>query len=227
MGNGSSGHGRAYASRGSLRAGAAGSFATLGAHAVDAGASLDLDGFDQTIGSLSGAGDVTLGQGTLTTGGDGSDTGFGGTISGTGGLVKEGGGTLILSGTNTHSGDILVAGGVLQLGSGSIGTLMIAGDMELGTGSVLGFDLGASGPASGGGTSDHVAVGGQLTLDGVLRLSNAGGAGLGYYRLLSYGGLTDHGLGIATTPALGTSTYEIVTGGGHVDLVVGTAAMRR
>ncbi|MBT0778646.1 autotransporter-associated beta strand repeat-containing protein [Paracoccus sp. pheM1] len=146
MGDGSNGHGRAYASRGSLRAGAAGSFATLGAHAVDAGASLDLDGFDQTIGSLSGAGDVTLGQGTLTTGGDGSDTGFGGTISGTGGLVKEGGGTLILSGTNTHSGDILVAGGVLQLGSGSIGTLMIAGDMELGTGSVLGFDLGAPRP---------------------------------------------------------------------------------
>jgi autotransporter-associated beta strand protein len=77
------------------------------------GTSLDLNGFNQTVASLSGSGSLTLGSGTLTTGGDGSSTAFGGAISGSGGLVKVGGGTLTLQAANTYSGGTTVSGGAL------------------------------------------------------------------------------------------------------------------
>jgi len=333
---GTNSYGDAFITQGALQAGTANSFAASSAYNVNAGAVLDLNGLDQTIGSLAGAGNVTLGAGTLTTGGNDSDTAFGGVISGAGGVIKTGDGAFILTGANTFAGDTVIAGGVLQLGNGGatgslvsdveigaagtlrvdrsndwthagilsgtgafaqsgtgtttltgdssgfsgtttvangslivgiggsgalggtinvldgatlggsgtvgssgttvevadggilapgngIGTLSIAGDLKLNAGSILNYELGAPGSVLGGGTSDHIAVAGHLTLDGVVNLSDAGGAGLGYYRIMSYGGLTDNGLGIGTTPSLGTSSYEILTGGGYVDLVVGAA----
>ena len=51
---------------GTLQAGAANAFAPLSAFTVAGGATLDLAGFNQTIGSLAGAGNVTLGSATLT-----------------------------------------------------------------------------------------------------------------------------------------------------------------
>ena len=57
---------------GTLQAGAANAFASLSAFTVAGGATLDLAGFNQTIGSLAGAGNVTLGSATLTTGNDGT-----------------------------------------------------------------------------------------------------------------------------------------------------------
>jgi len=75
---------------GTLQAGAANAFAPGSAFTVASGAALDLNNFNQTIGSLAGAGNVTLGSATLTAGTDNSSTTFSGTISGTGGLVKQG-----------------------------------------------------------------------------------------------------------------------------------------
>ena len=49
---------------------------------VASGATLDLDGHDQTVGSLAGAGTVALDAGTLTCGGDGTSTTFSGAITG-------------------------------------------------------------------------------------------------------------------------------------------------
>jgi fibronectin-binding autotransporter adhesin len=89
---------------GMLQAGAASTFAPQSAVTVASGATLNLNGFNQTIGSLAGAGSVTLGSATLTTGNDNTSTTFSGTISGTGGLSKVGGGVLTLSGANTYSG---------------------------------------------------------------------------------------------------------------------------
>ncbi|WP_155487144.1 autotransporter-associated beta strand repeat-containing protein, partial [Vibrio harveyi] len=78
---------------------------------------LDLNGFNQTIGSLTGAGSVTLGAATLTAGGDNSSTPFSGTITGTGGLTKTGTGTLTLSGANGYFGATLVDAGTLRAGA--------------------------------------------------------------------------------------------------------------
>ena len=76
-------------------------------------ATLDLAGFNETIGSLAGAGDVTLGAGVLNTGGDNTSTTFSGVISGSGGLVKAGSGAFTLTGTNTYSGGTMLLDGMI------------------------------------------------------------------------------------------------------------------
>ena len=103
---------------GTLQAGAANAFGSSSAFTVAGGATLDLAGFNQTIGSLAGAGSVTLGSATLTTGNDNTSTTFAGTMSGIGGgLTKIGAGTLTLSGSSTYSGATAVNAGTLQAGA--------------------------------------------------------------------------------------------------------------
>lgn len=105
---------------GTLQAGAANAFAPGSAFTVASGAFLDLNGFNQSIGSLAGAGDVTLGAGTLTTGNDNSSTNFTGGISGTGGLTKAGSGIFTLSGTSGYTGATNVNAGTLQAGAANV-----------------------------------------------------------------------------------------------------------
>lgn len=100
---------------GTLQVGVANAIGMTSAVSVATGATLDLNDFDATIGSLSGAGAVTLGTGNLTTG-DATDTEFSGIISGTGGVIKEGTGTFTLSGMNTYSGGTTLNDGVLLVG---------------------------------------------------------------------------------------------------------------
>src|SRR5215831_2385176 len=59
---------------GTLQLGPGGSLAPTGALTVNAGGTFDLNSFNQTIGSLAGAGAVTLGAATLTTGSDNTST---------------------------------------------------------------------------------------------------------------------------------------------------------
>ena len=103
---------------GTLQAGAANAFAPLSAFTVAGGATLDLASFNQTIGSLAGAGNVTLGSATLTTGNDGTSTTFSGAIGGSGGLTKVGAGTFTLSGISSYLGATAVNAGTLQAGGG-------------------------------------------------------------------------------------------------------------
>lgn len=77
---------------------------------------LDLHGYNETIGTLSGNGQVLTGGGRLTVGGR-FDSNFGGTISGAGGLTKAGSGTMTLSGINTYKGDTILSGGTLRMGA--------------------------------------------------------------------------------------------------------------
>jgi autotransporter-associated beta strand protein len=113
--------GGTFVNAGTLQAGAVNGLSPSSAFGVAAGAFLDLNGFNQTIGSLAGAGNVTLAAATLTTGNDGTSTTFLGAISGSGGLIKIGGGTFTLAGTSAYTGATAVNGGILQI-SGSIAT---------------------------------------------------------------------------------------------------------
>ncbi|MBB3594213.1 outer membrane autotransporter protein [Rhizobium sp. BK529] len=154
---------------GTLQAGAAAggrAFGTLSAVTLAdvAGTTLNLDGFDQTIGSLSGGGttggNVTLGSGTLTTGGNGTSTAFGGVISGAGAFVKVGSGTQILTGTSTYSGGTTISDGALQLGNGGTSGSII-GDV-INSGALI-FDRADSytfsGLISGNGSVDQIGAG--------------------------------------------------------------------
>jgi autotransporter-associated beta strand protein/T5SS/PEP-CTERM-associated repeat protein len=125
---------------GTLQAGATNTFAPLSAFTVASGGTLNLASFNQSIGSLAGAGSVALGAATLTTGNDNTSTTFSGTISGSGSLIKVGTGTLTLAGANAYTGGTTLAGGTLSLannqalGSGVLTT----------TGSVVDYASGVS-----------------------------------------------------------------------------------
>ena len=123
---------------------------------VAANGILNLNGFDDRIGSLAGSGQVLLPLGyasppsTLSTNGDNTSTTFSGVISGMGTLVKEGTGTLTLSGSNTLTGattvsagtllvngslptSVAVSGGTTLGGSGTVGPITAAGTVSPGT----------------------------------------------------------------------------------------------
>ena len=124
---------------GSVIAGAANTLPSTTPLTINSGASLQMNGYSQAIGSLAGAGSVALGSGTLTTGGTGASTEFSGAITGTGGVTKLGAGTFIVSGGNTYTGNTNInAGSVILTGSTTSNTSIAASANLLGSGVING-----------------------------------------------------------------------------------------
>jgi fibronectin-binding autotransporter adhesin len=127
---------------GTLAAGSSTAFGESSPVTVNASGTLFLNGFDNTVGSISGSStsaSISLGANTLTTGENNSSTSFAGVISGTGGLEEAGTGTLTLTNANTYSGGTTIdVGATLQLGNGGTGGSILAGVFDNGT---LSFDL--------------------------------------------------------------------------------------
>ncbi|EGL54906.1 outermembrane transporter [Methylophaga aminisulfidivorans MP] len=156
------------------------------------GGSLDLT-TDLSIGSLAGAGNVTLNANTLTTGGNNSSTTYSGVLSGNGALIKQGTGTTTLSGTNTYTGGTTINDGTIRigaadnLGSGALtldgGTLQTTASFTSNRGTTLG------------------ASGGSFNIDTGITLSESG-------NISGSGRLSKTGEGTLTLS--GTNTY---TGG--------------
>ena len=99
------------------------------------GTGINLNGFDTTIGSITGGGVAggsdTLGANTLTVGTNNTSPAvYAGTVSGTGSLVKVGTGTLLLSGANSYSGGMTVKNGavILQSATGAGTNTITLGD---------------------------------------------------------------------------------------------------
>ncbi len=175
---------------GTLRVGSAANKITdTSAVTVAGGATLDLNGFSETIGSLAGAGNVTLGAGTLTAGGNGASTVFSGVVSGAGGLTKAGAGTFELSGANTYAGATNVNAGTLTASNAAaLGTT--AGATTVANGATLninnvaigneavtinGNGVGGAGALTGTGTA---SLGGQVTVATASRVGAAPGSAL-------------------------------------------------
>jgi autotransporter-associated beta strand protein len=122
-------------SAGTLALGASNVITDTSDVAVASGAVLELGGFNDTIGKLTGGGAVNLGSGTLTTTyGSGSGT-FSGVLSGTGSFTLAGAtdynAYLTINGSNTYTGATNVLGATLILGANNVlsssSTLNIAG----------------------------------------------------------------------------------------------------
>ncbi|NBR37749.1 MAG: transporter, partial [Chitinophagales bacterium] len=111
-------------SAGSLKLGGTGVIPDGSAVSVALGATFNMMGQAETIGSLAGAGAVTL-SAILTTGGNNSSTTYSGATSGgSGSITKQGSGTMTLSGTNEHTGGVTVSAGVLEVSAdANLGTV--------------------------------------------------------------------------------------------------------
>ena len=145
---------------GTLQAGSSTAFSANSAYTVTS--VLDLNGFNNAIGSLSGNGTVInngAATATLTVGNDNSNTTFSGTLENgiiaALGLTKVGTGTLILTGNNTYTGGTCFNGGILAINN----------DGNLGTGA-LSFN---------GGTLEALAAGGGITSSKAITLNARGG----------------------------------------------------
>jgi autotransporter-associated beta strand protein len=97
--------------------------ANTSAVTLNTGSQLQLRGYNETIGSLTGSGSVVTNNvantvgGTLTVGRLNTSTTYSGVISGLGGLTKEGSGNLTLAAAQTYTGATTINAGTLTLGS--------------------------------------------------------------------------------------------------------------
>ncbi|MGD1020376.1 MAG: glycosyl hydrolase family 28 protein, partial [Verrucomicrobiia bacterium] len=171
-------------------------------------------------------------------------------------ITKIGTGALTLSGANTYSGGTTVSNGTVLVnntsgsGTGS-GAVSVTSGGTLGGGGVVGGPVTVDGtlaPGNGAGAltisnnlailagatlqyqlgtnSDVTVVSGNLTLDGTLNVTDAGGFSSGTYTLFQYGGtLTTNGspsiLTIGTTPNPNAGYTVDISSAGYVRLTVG------
>jgi fibronectin-binding autotransporter adhesin len=238
---------------GTLFLGGANRLAPTGALTLNGGI-FDLNGYSQTVGDLSGYGRLVIGTGGLTAGGaadtsfNGVITGSGTlTKAGSGtltmalsaffpttftGTTHANAGTLKVDGAMASSNFQVNSGGTLT-GGGSVGATTVANGgtlagragqsltlaaLTLNDGSNINAALGAAN------TMPLFDVTGNLTLDGRLTVSDAGGFGNGTYRLANYGGtLTNNGLVIGSVPVgFNPGDWSILAGSGTINLLVAT-----
>ncbi|KAA0178600.1 autotransporter outer membrane beta-barrel domain-containing protein, partial [Cupriavidus gilardii] len=119
-----------------------------------------------------------------------------------------------LGGAGTIGGNVIVADGATLSPGGSTaapGTLTINGDLQLGANSNLDVNFGQANVV-GGPLNDLVQVGGNVTLDGTINVTEtAGGSfGPGVYRVISYDGTLDDRGATVNSPAAGVSLQTSV-----------------
>ncbi|NYT39696.1 autotransporter-associated beta strand repeat-containing protein [Sphingomonas sp. R-74633] len=188
---------------------------------ADAAAMVTLTGSNTASDNFTGSVEVMSGR--LVINGD-----FGDVTGNTASLFLDdscfcgGGPTAALGGSGTFHGSVTLDNAVLAPGN-SPGTLAIAGNLTLGTGTILNYELGAPGTV-GGASNDLVNVAGNLTLNGTLNtIASGAGYGPGYYRLFNYGGtLTDNEIVVGSI-AGGLDAQVLTDIGGQVNVRLGGA----
>ena len=203
---------------------------------ISSGAKLDIQN-TLAIGSLTGAGSITMHTFTLTVGGSTSPAAFSGVISDStysGSITKQGSGTLTLSGVNTFHGPLtLTAGGLTVLSGGALcgsacdvtvngGTLALnnaaqsiqglsgasGGTISLGSGHVLTTTAIADKTFSG------VITGpGALTKASTFKLTLAGGSGQTFS-----GGVTVSAGTLLLNNAANVMTGPVAVNGGTLEI---------
>ena len=136
-----------------------------------AGATLDVNGQNQTVSALSGGGalggNIALGSGSgALTVNQTTTTSYDGAISGTGSVTKSGAGSLTLGGTSTYSGAMTVNAGTLNVtGSLAAGSAVtVSGTATLSGSGTVGGSVGVTGTLTGTLTAGTVTVNNGGTL---------------------------------------------------------------
>jgi len=183
---------------------------TLGSPQPNVVTAFDLNGFNQSIGSLSGGGsfggNVLLGTGTLTMNGTGAAS-YGGAITGAGAVVKNGSGKQAFTGTSSYSGGTQV----------NLGTLLVnnAAGSATGSGAVIVGATGSTNYGTLGGGAGAASGGVLVSLGGATKqvyAANAVGIIEGAVTVNQYGHL-------APGNSVGTTTVGALTldGGSVLD----------
>ncbi|MDF1791192.1 MAG: DUF4347 domain-containing protein, partial [Thalassobaculaceae bacterium] len=205
---------------GTLQVSGGNALADAGSVTVSTGATLDLSGTSETIGSLTGNGTVNIGTGTLTLT-DAASTNFSGSISGTGTIAGAGTYTVAsgatLKGTSTFSTAVTISnGGTIAPGNspGKIST----GDLTLANGSTASMEINGT---TAGTLYDQIAVTGTVTISSAtLSLTFGYTPSLGdSYILIENDGVdavtgTFDGLAEGASIISGSYTYQITYTGG-------------
>ncbi len=174
---------------GTLRAGAANAFAPASFTTMAAGATLDINGFNQAIGGLSGAGTILLGDANLTI--SNLNATFSGQISGDGGsLTSANSGSLrtVLTGDNSYTGGTRVSSGQLQVGNfGMAGAIVGPATIDSGALLILHCNDAGQGGGCNGSTGGSGTFGGTITNNGTL--ATQGGGTLSFSGAISGAGM--------------------------------------
>ncbi len=174
---------------GTVQFGTGGSVAGTTAVTVNTAGTLDLNGNNESILSLAGAGGVTLGGGNLTVNNTAATT-YSGVMSGAGNLSKAGAAAFTMSGVNTYTGGTTINAGAISIAAVTAlgnatnvlvlngGTLTASATLTLAQPVTLGMNNGVlnpsssskiftlSGPVNGSGALTKVGAG-TLTLTGI------------------------------------------------------------
>ncbi len=179
---------------------------------VGAGAFLDLNGTTETVGDLSGGGEVLLGTGGALIANNLNDSTFSGTVSGNGRFVKKGPGVLTLSGALNQAGKTQVNEGTLRIACSVSSSDVI----EIMSGATLILE---------GGTltvgSILIHAGGTLNGDGAIHavVMNDGGIGSGIGQSLQFSrDVTNNGL-VRITGGASLQASENFINHGTLDLI--------
>src|SRR5262249_54091265 len=184
---------------------------------------LNLNGFAETVGSLSGTGHVLLGSGALTSGANNSSTIFGGDITGAGGLTKVGSGPFTLTGASTYRGPPTVGAGTLGVNGSLTSAVTVSGSGTLSGSGTTGAVTAAAGvTVSPGGTGPGIlTAAGSVALGAgssfVVELNGAA-PGSGYDQLRVTGAGSTVSLGGTLTVQVGVvpagQSFTIINNGG-------------
>jgi len=174
--------------------------------------------------------------------GDGTSAGaamtatIGAVIQGSGGLAKTDAGTLVLTGSNTYSGNTTVDGGTLSVRGGAIGspgaTVTVGstgnGTLRIENGGQVSGATGVVGASAGSQGAVVVTGGGSAwTSNGGLTIGDAGAGSL----TIENGGVVQSAFALGAFQGSGTSTIRVSgsgsrwTTGGFLSLLSGTSTM--
>ncbi len=179
----------------------------------------------EMVGSLGGAGSVTIGAGqTLAAGANDGSTTLSGSIGGDGGLTKVGAGTFTVAGTNTFGGAVSIAGGTLDVQGGAAipddrqVSIDAAGALSVGASETIGSLTGSGGVTLGAGQT--LTTGGDdssTTFSGAFRgtggLTKTGSGNFTLTGTSSHSGTTTVAGGVLTVNGVLASPAQVQSGG--------------